>query len=101
MHLEACHQITTGLHGLGDEDHMARCSLLRRRAAHHLAKSELEEALSVLSQAARIAEDQTYALAHKQIALSLADILEDIGDYRGAVNQHKVAWKLQNETRVR
>ena len=100
MHLDAYDQISTGLNELNDDDHLARCSLLRRQAAHHLYKGEQEEALGVLNQAARIAEDQTYGLLHKQIALTLADKLEEIGDFRGAVKQHKIAWKLQSEMRV-
>lgn len=101
MHLDAYHQITTALNDLEEGDHLARCSLLRRLAAHHRCKGETEEALGVLSEAARIAEERTHTLSQKQIALKFAEVLEEIGDFRGALNQHKLAWKLQNETRVR
>jgi len=101
MHLDAHDQITTALNSLDKGDHLARCALLRRRAVHHLNKGETEEALGVLGDAARIAENQTFTLSQKQIALKLADVLEEIEDFRGALNQHKLAWKLQNETRVR
>ncbi len=100
-HLDAYEQISTGLRELNDDDYLARCSLLRRRAAHYLCKSEFEEALGVLTEAVRIAEQQTYALSQKQIALSIASVLEEIGDFRGALAQHKIAWRLQNETRIR
>lgn len=101
QHLDAYDQINTGLKGLEASDHLARCTLLRRHATHHLGKGEFTEALDILGEAAGIAEAQTYALSRKQIALTMADVLEEIGDFRGAVAQHKIAWQLQKETRVR
>ena len=100
--LDAFEQISTALEGLEqDDDMLARCMLLRRRADLHRAKGETDQAIKVLSTAAKIAKDQKYRLLHKKIALASADALTEIGDFQRAVAQHRNAWQLQDETRVR
>lgn len=100
--LDAHDQITQGLAALKDgEDMMARCSLLRRRAALLIAKGETRAATEVLIEAGEIARAQTYKLHAKAIALAVAEAYEAQGDFRAAVDHHKIAWRLQNETRLR
>ena len=101
-YLDAHDQISVGLDGLAPKDDMlARCELLRRRAEMHRAKDELDTSIEVLATAAEIARDRKYHLLHKKIALASAEALEELGDFQGAVDQHKIAWQLQDETRVR
>lgn len=101
-HLDAHDQIASGLDGLDkDSDMLARCALLRRRAELMRAKGDVDQTIAVLAKAADIAREGRYQLLHKKIALASADALEEKGDYKGAVAQHKIAWQLQSETRVR
>ena len=101
-HLDAHEQISNGLSEISDgNDMMARCMLMVRKAALLRIKGEIGPAVEMLSDAASIADAQTYALLRKRIALEQADILEQQGDYKAAVAQHKIAWRLQSETRVR
>ena len=100
--LDAHDQITQGLESLReDDDTLARCALLRRRAELLRAKGELDAAIKTLDAATEIAREQKYQLLFKKIALASADALEAKGDFKGAVTQHKIAWRLQSETRVR
>lgn len=100
--LDAHDQIKRGLDGLTDgDDMMARCILMRRRAALMIAKGETQAATEVLAEAGEIARNQTYQFHAKAIALASAEAYEALGDFRAAVDQHKIAWRLQGETRVR
>ncbi|MCV6591629.1 MAG: hypothetical protein OIF48_01655 [Silicimonas sp.] len=101
-HLDVHDQISQGQGLLTEgEDMLARCLLLRHRAALLIAKDDKAGASAVLAEAGEIARAETYKLHAKAIALSHADVLEALGDYKGALAQHKRAWRLQNETRVR
>ncbi len=100
--LDARDQINQGLAGLTDgQDNLARSCLLRRRAALLMAKGEFGAAVKALGEAGDIAQAQTNKLHGKQIALACAEAHEAQGDYRSAVEYHKKAWRLQNETRLR
>ncbi|MDA8585396.1 hypothetical protein N9L47_03905 [Rhodobacteraceae bacterium] len=100
-HLDAYEQIKTGLAALDDNNHWAQCLLLRCLADHHLGKGEQSKALEILKKAATIADAHAFKLMHKNIALIHADTLEETGEYKAALDQHKLAWRLQNETRLR
>ena len=101
-HLDAHEQIAIGLDGLEvGTDMLARCALFRRRADLLRAKGEVGQTINVLAEAADIAREGKYHLLHKKIALASADALEEKGDFKAAVAQHKIAWQLQSETRVR
>ena len=60
-----------------------------------------DEAISLLRKAATVAKSAGFGFEQKRIALKLAAVLEDQGQYKAALDQHKLAWRLQNETRVR
>lgn len=101
-HLDAHEQISLGLKLLREGDDMlARSMLLQRKAQLLTAKNNLDEVVDVLETAGKIAREQGFKLHAKSIALASADIYERKGDFRRAVEQHKIAWRLQNETRVR
>ena len=100
-HIDAHEHIQKGLDQLTDADTMARCMLLRRRASLLRVKGELENSIKVLRDVAEIAMDRKYGLILKKVALAMADSLEEMDDFKGAVEQHKIAWRLQNETRIR
>ena len=80
---------------------LARCALLCRQAELERARGALKKAIGVLGKAGDIARDRKYLLLYKKIALASADALEEKGDFKAAVAQHKIAWQLQSETRVR
>ena len=84
-----------------DNDTRARCFLLRESAQMKAECGETKEALELLNEAASKAKATGLAFERKRIALRLAKLLEDTGEYKLAVEQHKLAWRLQSETRVR
>ena len=53
-----------------------------------------------LDAASKLAAKLGLSFERKRIALQLADLFEELHDYKRAVQQHKLAWRLQNETRV-
>jgi tetratricopeptide (TPR) repeat protein len=100
--IEAREQISTGLRSLTDsEDMLARSMLLQREAQYSTAKDDIGKAIEVLSVAADIARAQTFKLHSKAIALASAHAFETQGDFQAAVEQHKIAWRLQGEIRFR
>lgn len=100
--LEAREQITAGLDGLTDGDDMlARSMLLQREAQFLMAKDDIGGAIEVLSVAADIARTQSFKLHSKAIALASASAFETRGEFQAAVEQHKIAWRLQGEIRFR
>ena len=62
---------------------------------------DTDEALRLLRDAAVHAKSTGFAFERKRVALQLAALFEDTGNYKLAVDQHKLAWRLQSETRVR
>lgn len=83
-----------------DEDQRVQCFLYRQLAQFEVAKDDLVRARAHLESAARIAKVLNHAFERKRIALQLADIFERSREYKKAVHQHKLAWQLQNETRM-
>ena len=84
-----------------DEDMRAQCFLLREYARMECDGGNTEQALTHLRKAADIAKATGFAFERKRIALDLAALLEKMGQYKQSVDQHKLAWRLQSETRVR
>ncbi|AZQ65830.1 hypothetical protein EF888_00980 [Silicimonas algicola] len=68
-----------------------------------VARSEknTDEAQTLLREAARIAKRENYAVLRKGIALDMAECFETAGDYKAALEQHKLAWRLQDDMRMR
>lgn len=83
-----------------DGDKRVQCYILRHHAALETGQGALEEAKSNLEAAARLAKSLGHAFEQKRVALQLADLFEELKDYKKAVHQHKLAWRLQNETRL-
>lgn len=88
---------------LADEDGDRRCRtfVLRSYARLDLMRGDELSALERLQEAAGLAKSQDHAFERKRIALHLADVYERLGKYKQAVDQHKLAWRLQNATRMR
>ena len=100
--VEAVAQIKAGFEECdGHRDEQAVCMMLRQRASILNSQRDLKRAMRYLNDAAKIARENGYALWQKKIALDSASILESMGNAQGAVEQHKLAWRLQNETRMR
>ncbi|NNE82244.1 MAG: hypothetical protein HKN18_18390 [Silicimonas sp.] len=100
--VEAVDQINTGLkHAKEDDDLRARCIVLIKSARIARLQKDEDKEFKVLREAAEIAREQDFAMWRKQIALMRAELFEARGNYKAAVEQHKLAWALQKETRVR
>lgn len=84
-----------------DGDNNAECFLLRGYAQMEKDCGNAEEAMRLLRKAAHTAKTQGFAFEQKRVALDLAEVLEAQGEYKLAVDQHKLAWRLQSETRAR
>lgn len=84
-----------------DEDMRAHSFLLREYAQMHSDCGNHGDALRLLTEAASHAKNTGFAFERKRVALELAKLFEETGDYKLAVEQHKLAWRLQSETRVR
>ena len=84
-----------------DKDLRVQCFLLREFAQMENDCGNSDEAISLLRKAATVAKSAGFGFEQKRIALKLAAVLEDQGQYKAALDQHKLAWRLQNETRVR
>ncbi len=84
-----------------DEDIRAQCQLKRELAKVEVAEGNMNEALALLRDAAKTAKQKNYVLWRKKIALDLARCFEKLEDYKAAVDQHRLAWRLQDEMRMR
>ena len=84
-----------------DNDVRAKCFLLREYARMDSERNIGEAALEKLQDAARHAKDIGFEFERKRIALDMAELFEQAGKYRQSVEQHKLAWRLQNATRAR
>ncbi|MEM7753153.1 MAG: hypothetical protein AAF230_07050 [Pseudomonadota bacterium] len=83
-----------------DEDLRVQCYVSRYLASLEMAQGNLDGAKAHLESAGRKAKALNYAFERKRTALQLADLFEQLKDYKKAVQQHKLAWRLQNETRM-
>ncbi len=83
-----------------DGDDRVRCFILRHYALLETEQGDLEEAKTHLETASRIAKSLNHCFEQKRVALQLADLFEKLKDYKRAVHHHKLAWRLQNETRL-
>ena len=100
--IEAQDQINTGLK-IADEDVdlRARCNLLIKGAKVARMQENIEKEAKYLREAADIAKANSFLMWRKQIAIARAGVFEAKGEYKAAVDQHKLAWSLQTETRVK
>jgi len=85
---------------LKDGDERVRCFLYRHMAQLELDRDNVSDAREHLETAARVAKSLNHAFERKRIALQLAELFEKAKDYKKAVQQHNLAWRLQNETRM-
>ena len=86
---------------LDGKDNRALCYLLSRQAALEANLGNDDEAVKLFKEAAVLAKAKKFAIAQKSIALELANLFERMGKYKQSVDQHKLAWRLQNESRMR
>lgn len=84
-----------------DADKRSQCFLLREYAMMENECGNADRAMILLRKASELAKSEGFAFERKRAALCLAEVLEQQGQYKLAVDQHKLAWRLQNETRVR
>jgi tetratricopeptide (TPR) repeat protein len=82
------------------DDEAIQCALHRHLALLGVEEGKLDDARAHLEDAGRLAKSLNYSFERKRIALQLADLFEHLKDYKKAVHQHKLAWRLQNETRM-
>lgn len=83
-----------------EEDLRVQCYLHRYFANLEVTQGNLDEAKAHLETSGRLAKSLNYGFERKRTALQLADLFEQLKDYKKAVQQHKLAWRLQNETRM-
>ena len=83
-----------------DGDQRVQCFLNRHFAKPEMNRGNLDLAREHLEAAAKMAKSLNHAFERKRIALQLADLFELSKDYKKAVHQHNLAWRLQNETRM-
>ncbi len=84
-----------------DQDQRALCYLNLHRAQFELGRKEIEKSRTLLLEASAIAKRQNLPLMRKEIALALARAFEELGQYKASVDQHKLAWRLEREGRIR
>jgi ATP/maltotriose-dependent transcriptional regulator MalT len=82
-------------------DQTALCYLNLAQAQFELARGDTEKARDLLLIGVSIAKRQNLPLVRKQFALCLAKTFETLGQYKAAVDQHKLAWRLEKEGRIR
>ena len=82
-------------------DQRGRTFFLRDHARLDLLRGNEASALERLKEAASLAKAQDHGFERKRVALMLAEVYERLGKYKQAVDQHKLAWRLQHETRMR
>ena len=98
----AIEQLETALKLASEEgDRRARTFFLRDFARLDLLRGDETSALERLQEAAGLAKSQDHSFERKRIALMLAEVYERMGKYKQAVDQHKLAWRLQHATRMR
>ncbi|MEM6384891.1 MAG: hypothetical protein AAF718_01515 [Pseudomonadota bacterium] len=98
---EAAESIAQGMKlAQKERDQRVQCFLYRHSALLDTERGELDAARIHLEKAARMAKLLNHSFERKRIALQLADLFEKAHDYKKAVQQHKLAWRLQNETRI-
>lgn len=101
-HAEAAEHIEEGLR-IADEggDSCARCILLIECATLERSKGNVRAQIQYLKEASDLAKTQEFFKWRKEIALTQAKAYEVTGNYKAALEQHNIAWRLQNETRMR
>jgi tetratricopeptide (TPR) repeat protein len=82
-----------------DKDQRAQCQIIREHGNLELARGNTAYACDLFRTGASIAADLGYQLWQKTFALSLAKTYETMGDLGAALDQHKLAWRLIEETR--
>ncbi len=93
--------LTEGLRlAKADEDDRVHCFILKNFGLLEISRGSLENAKTHLDAASKLAAKLGLSFERKRIALQLADLFEELRDYKRAVQQHKLAWRLQNETRL-
>lgn len=98
---DASTNLETGLRlATEGQDERVTCFLHRHLAQRDTELGKLDEAKVHLETAARLAKRLNHSFERKRIALQLADLFERLKDYKKAVHQHNLAWRLQNETRM-
>ncbi len=83
-----------------DGDDRVRCFILRDLGLLEISRGSLDNARAHFDAASKLAAKLGLSFERKRIALQLADLFEELRDYKRAVQQHKLAWRLQNETRL-
>lgn len=83
-----------------DDDLRVQCFLNRYYAQIERDLGNLDSAKLYFEKAAKLAKTQNHAFERKRIALGRAKLFERMGQYKKAVEQHNLAWRLQNETRL-
>lgn len=84
-----------------DQDQRALCHLHLSQAQFELARGNVEKARDLLIVGSAIAKRQNMPLFRKNLALALADVFEELGQFKASVDQHKLAWRLEREGRNR
>lgn len=98
---ESIQHFETGLDlAMADKDDRVQCFLLRSFGQIEADQGRLEPARSHLENAAKLAKRHSNLFERKRIALARAKLFENLGQYKKAVEQHNLAWRLQNETRT-
>ncbi len=82
-----------------DGDRRAQCQLLEQFGRMELRRGNVEAARHLFDKGAKIARDMGYSLWQKTFALGLADVHEQLGNLKTALEQHKLAWRLQGSAR--
>lgn len=82
-----------------DGDRRAQCQLLEQYACMRLRGGDVAGARDLFEKGGKIARDMGYSLWQKTFALGLADAHEKLGNLQAALDQHKLAWRLQKEAR--
>ncbi len=101
-HVEASEHISEGLKiAEEDGDSGGQCILLMESAKLARSMGNVDAQIRHLAEASELARKMEFFMRRKEIALSQAKAHEAKGNYKAALEQHNIAWRLQNETRVR
>lgn len=82
-----------------DKDARAQCQIIRYHADIERKRGNLERARDLYRHGLWLCEDLAYHLFQKTFLLSLAEVNEALGDLKDALENHKAAWRLEENRR--
>lgn len=81
-------------------DRRAQCHILIEHGNLERGRGDLRASLPLYRTGAAVAAAMSYPMWQKRFALALAEVYEGLGQFQRALEQHKIAWRIQAATRM-